>query len=426
MNPPNLVQKLEARKDQGAYRTLRLSALSMDFCSNDYLGIAKSRMLTHDPGLSSGSTGSRLLAGNYPLLNMVEEEIAAFHQAEAALIYNSGYDANLGLLSCVPQKGDTILYDSLSHASIRDGIRLSFAQSYSFQHNDLEDLEKKLKSVFWKEDDTSRGVVSAEPGTSERRIDPAPRGSIYVVTESLFSMDGDFCPLDEIVALCTRYSAHLIIDEAHATGVVGAKGEGLVQHRGLQDACFARIHTFGKALGCHGAVILGSSLLKDYLINFSRSLIYTTALPPASAGLIRAAYGLFPGMEDQRAHLRKLAEQFQAAILPYQRIGGGASSDVERRAASDVELRASSGVEHRAASGAERRAAESSPIQAVIIPGNEAVKSVAAQLQEAGLDVRPILYPTVPKDAERLRIVLHAFNTHEEVELLVNLLRKKV
>lgn len=397
MNPPNLVQKLEARKDRGAYRTLRLSALSMDFCSNDYLGIAKSRMLSHDPGLSSGSTGSRLLAGNYPLLNMVEEEIAAFHQAEAALIYNSGYDANLGLLSCVPQKGDTILYDSLSHASIRDGIRLSFAQSYSFQHNDLEDLEKKLKSVFWKEDAAARDAASAELRT------PASRGSIYVVTESLFSMDGDFCPLDEIVELCTRYSAHLIIDEAHATGVVGAKGEGLVQHRGLQDACFARIHTFGKALGCHGAVILGSSFLKGYLINFSRSLIYTTALPPTSSGLIRAAYGLFPGMVDERAHLRKLAEQFQAAILPYERIGGGAASNIEP-------------------SGG----AVASPIQAVIIPGNEAVKSVAAQLQEAGLDVRPILYPTVPKDAERLRIVLHAFNTHEEVELLVNLLRKKV
>ncbi len=364
MNPPNLTQKLDARKEQGAFRTLRLSALSIDFCSNDYLGIARGRKLTHDPGLSSGSTGSRLLAGNYPLLNMVEEEIATFHHAEAALVYNSGYDANVGLLSCVPQKGDTILYDALSHASIRDGIRLSFAQAFSFQHNDVEDLEKKLKA--------------------------ASRGSIYVVTESLFSMDGDFCPLEPIVELCTRYGAFLIIDEAHATGVEGAKGEGLVQHKGLEHACFARMHTFGKALGCHGAAILGSTLLKEYLINFSRSLIYTTALPPASAGLIKASYHLFPGMEAERAHLRALIKQFQAALLPYTRVGGV------------------------------------SPIQAVLIPGNEAVKSVAAQLQESGLDVRPILYPTVPKDAERLRIVLHAFNTHEEVELLVNLLRKKV
>jgi 8-amino-7-oxononanoate synthase len=317
---------------------------------------------------------------------MLEEELATFHNTEAALVYNSGYDANIGLLSCVPQKGDTILYDSLSHASIRDGIRLSFAQAFSFQHNDVADLEKKLKSVL------------------------ASAGSIYVVTESLFSMDGDFCPLDTIVELCARYSAFLIIDEAHATGVVGAKGEGLVQYKGLESACFARMHTFGKALGVHGAVVLGSTFLKEYLINFSRSLIYTTALPPASAGLIKASYQLFPGMEAERTHLGALIAQFQAALLPYERVGGAASHTGPDGASPVSPIQASPG----------------SPIQAVLIPGNEAVKSVAAQLQGAGLDVRPILYPTVPKDTERLRIVLHAFNTHEEVELLVNLLRKKV
>jgi 8-amino-7-oxononanoate synthase len=358
MLPARLQQKLDTRASQGALRELRLSALAVDFCSNDYLGIARGHLLAHDPDLSGGSTGSRLLAGNYPLLSIVEAEMAAFHQAPAALVYNSGYDANVGLLSSILQKEDTILYDSLSHASIRDGIRLSFARAFSFAHNDVEDLEKKI--------------------TTAARGD----GHLYVVTETLFSMDGDFCPLPDLVAVCRRHGAYLIVDEAHATGIVGAQGEGLVQHEGFADAVFARIHTFGKALGCHGAVVLGSAGLKQYLINFSRSLIYTTALPPVSAGLIRKAYGVFPGMTEERTRLNALCERFQALELPYARLRS------------------------------------ETPIQAVIVPGNEEVRRVAGALQQAGLDVRPILYPTVPRGTERLRIVLHAFNTPEEVELL--------
>lgn len=355
MIPPSLQQKLDTRARQGALRELRLSALAVDFCSNDYLGIARGRLLAHDPELAGGSTGSRLLAGNYPLLSIVEDEIAAFHGSEAALLYNSGYDANLGLLSSILQKEDTILYDALSHASIRDGIRLSFARAYSFKHNDMEDLERLLERAT---------------------------GTIYVVTETLFSMDGDCCPLGALTALCRRYGAWLIVDEAHATGVIGEKGEGLVQHEHAEDGCFARIHTFGKALGCHGAVVLGSAALKQYLVNFSRSLIYTTALPPVSAGLIRKAYGAFPGMGEERTHLRALIARFQALDLPYERLPSA------------------------------------TPIQAVIVPGNEAVRRVAGALQAAGLDVRPILYPTVPQGTERLRIVLHAFNTNAEIELL--------
>lgn len=378
MLPNRLQQKLDARAAQGALRELRLSALAVDFCSNDYLGIARGRLLAHDPDLSGGSTGSRLLAGNYPLLSIVETDIAAFHQAGAALVYNSGYDANVGLLSSILQKEDTILYDSLSHASIRDGIRLSFARAFSFAHNDVEDLEKKI--------------------TTAARGD----GHLYVVTETLFSMDGDFCPLADLVAVCRRHGAYLIVDEAHATGIVGAAGEGLVQHEGFApppgladptggaapladpaaDVIFARVHTFGKALGCHGAAVLGSAALKQYLVNFSRSLIYTTALPPISAGLIRKAYGLFPGMGEERDRLRDLCTRFQALDLPYARLRS------------------------------------ETPIQAVIVPGNDEVRRVAAALQQAGLDVRPILYPTVPRGTERLRIVLHAFNTPEEVELL--------
>ena len=379
MLPPSLTEKLDLRQREGALRTLRLSALSTDFCSNDYLGIARDRLLSHDPHLASGSTGSRLLAGNYPLLGIVENELAAFHGAEAALLYNSGYDANVGLLSCVPQKGDIILYDALAHASIRDGIRLSFARAFSFRHNDVEDLEKKLKAATG---DAAPAATSGTDAVSTGRV----AGNVYVVTETLFSMDGDLCPLRAITDCCRRYGAWLIVDEAHATGVIGERGEGLVQQENLEAACFARVHTFGKALGAHGAVILGSDRLKEYLVNFSRALIYTTALPPASAGLIRSAYNVFPGMDDRRKHLQQLIACFQSSEIPFAKLPG------------------------------------TSPIQVVLVPGNERVRGVASVLQMAGLDVRPILYPTVPKDTERLRIVLHAFNTEQEVQLLVRLL----
>lgn len=360
--------KLIERKEQNAFRTLRLPDNKIDFCSNDYLGIAKnfltttpdSQLSTYDSRLSShGSTGSRLLAGNYALIEETEKQIACFHEAEAALIFNSGYDANLGLLSCVPQKGDTIIYDFLSHASIRDGIRLSHAQSFAFLHNDLNDLERRLKSAT---------------------------GNSFVVTESVFSMDGDYCPLQEIIALCKQYHAHLIIDEAHATGVVGGKGEGLAQHLQLQDDIFARIHTFGKACGCHGAVVLGSNSLRDYLINFARSFIYSTALPPTAIQAIANSYALFPIMNKEREHLNTLINYFQSATFAYPKL------------------------------------VSTTPIQVVIVSGNTEVKRVAHLLQTNNLDVRPILYPTVPKGSERLRIVLHSFNKLEEVKLLVSLL----
>lgn len=365
MNDQFLQQKLDERAAQDALRSLRLPEGRIDFCSNDYLGIVQQGLIELQLGgqaapAAHGSTGSRLLAGNYALIEGTEKAIARFHEAEAALIFNSGYDANVGLLSCVPQRGDTILYDYLSHASIRDGIRLSFAQSFSFRHNDLDDLSKKMK---------------------------AATGNIFVVTESVFSMDGDKAPLREMAALCTQAGAHLIVDEAHATGVVGERGEGVVQEMGLAAQCFARVHTFGKALGCHGAVVLGSERLRNYLINFSRPFIYTTALPESSVEAIRTAYTLFPTLHSERAHLQKLIQQFQSSLLPYEKLVSG------------------------------------TPIQVVIIPGNSAVKAVANRLQQAQLDVRPILYPTVPKNSERLRIVLHAFNTEEQVQQLVTLLQ---
>ena len=375
MNEDFLNRKINERKEQNSFRQLHLPGKGMiDFCSNDYLGIIKNDLFKachgSEPWHTYGSTGSRLLTGNNQLTEDTEKFIAKFHNAEAALIFNSGYDANIGLLSSVPQRGDIVLYDYLSHASIRDGIRLSLAQSFSFHHNDLDDLESKLKK------------------------NPAATGkNIFIVTESVFSMDGDLCPLLELITLSKKYNAHLIIDEAHATGIIGEKGEGLVQMLGLESKVFARIHTFGKACGAHGAVVLGSNTLRDYLINFARSFIYSTALPQQTIAHIKSSYELFPSMSKERIELHQLIKNFQSFF------------SVLQPGTNNIQYLKSG-----------------SPIQGIIIPGNEEVKKTAKHLQENKLDIRPILYPTVPKGQERLRIVLHSFNTENELKRLFHCL----
>ena len=359
-----LDKKLNKRAKDHSVRKLVFRPTDMiDFTSNDYLGIVKNGLIEQavPSNLSHGSTGSRLLSGNYHLIEETENLIANFHNAEAALIFNSGYDANTGLLSCVPQKNDTIIYDQLSHSSLRDGIRLSFANAFSFFHNDLNYLEKKLKSA-------GKG------------------GEKFVVTESIYSMDGDRAPLKQIADLCERFNAALIVDEAHATGIIGEKGEGLVQESFLEEKCFARIHTFGKACGVHGAAIVGSKKLRDYLINFSRQFIYSTSLPPASTQAIKISYETFPSMQEERNHLNELVKIFQSIKLRFKIL----ESDT--------------------------------PIQPVVIPGNEEVKKVAEVCHQKNFDVRPILYPTVPEGQERLRIVLHSFNSETEIRSLLRVL----
>lgn len=362
-----LNKELDKRIQQNAYRSLRLSNSELiDFTSNDYLGLANSLELKQKiseaianlPELPIGSTGSRLLCGNYPLIEETEAEIAKFHNTESALIFNSGYDANVGLLSSVPQKGDTIFYDSLCHASIRDGIRLSNAKSYSFAHNDIDDLKKKLK------------FAEAE---------------VFVVAESVYSMDGDAAPLKELAAFCEENSLHLIIDEAHATGIFGKNGEGLVQELKLENKVFARIHTFGKALGIHGAAIVGSQILRNFLINFSRPFIYSTALTPHTVLAIKCAYQMLSFLNKEREKIFHFADQIKQS---WQQIPNASFIDAK------------------------------GPIQSLIIPGNDNVKELSEMLQNAGLDVRPILSPTVPAGKERIRVCLHSFNSEKEIVLL--------
>jgi 8-amino-7-oxononanoate synthase len=360
-----LQEALDKRIRDSLFRSLQVNNGLIDFCSNDYLSFSRSEKikqavtnyLNEIPHLS-GSTGSRSISGNTTFAEGLEKKIAAFHYAEAGLIFNSGYDANVGLFSSIAGKGDTIICDELIHASIIDGCRLSYATRYRFAHNDINDLEKKIAHAT---------------------------GTIFVAVESVYSMDGDCAPLKEIAELCRKYGANLIVDEAHATGIFGVQGRGLVNALKLEDNVFARIHTFGKAMGCHGAIIVGSETLRNYLVNFARSFIFTTALPFSSLVTIQCAYDHLFGKEFDNSQIHALIKRFKTKF----------------KASGDIYLIDSI-----------------SPVQSVVIKGNERTRSVSKKLQEKGFDVRAILSPSVPVGKERLRISLHLHNTEQQIDAL--------
>ena len=243
----HIKEKLAEREAHNALRILKQRHFAIDFYSNDYIGFSTNSEITKriyqllpQQTAPHGATGSRLLSGNLPVFSETESYIAHFHNAETALLYNSGYDANVGFFSCIVGRGDIILYDSYSHASIRDGISLSLANSYKFKHNDLDDLEKLLKKFA------------------------SPDKTVLIVTETVFSMDGDTPDLVRLVTLAKQYGAYIAVDEAHAIGVFGKHGCGLVQALGLEEEIFARIVTFGKGLGAHGAAVLAPNEVIQY------------------------------------------------------------------------------------------------------------------------------------------------------------------
>jgi 8-amino-7-oxononanoate synthase len=364
-----LTADLADRQQRGLFRSLTVPESTIDFTSNDYLGIGRSDTLHNQLVQATatltrnGAGSSRLLAGHTYMADQVETQLAEFYQAEAALLFNAGYMANLGLLSCLPQRGDTLLTDELIHASLIDGARLSKANRLRFAHNDLADLETKLRAAFLQ------------------------GGNVFVVVESLYSMDGDEAPLPEIAALCNAFNAALIVDEAHASGVYGPGGAGLVVAHGLQNQVLARIHTFGKALGVHGAAILSSTLLRTYLINTARPLIYATALPPHDLLAIHLAHEIVAAQPERAALLQERVAYFR---------------EKRHQLAPDATWLAST-----------------SPIQSLLIPSNAAVRQVATIMQVAGFDVRPIVSPTVAAGQERIRICLHSYNTEAEIDGLL-------
>lgn len=356
--PKSILKKINQRKSENAFRELMVQGNKVDFFSNDYLGASK---IPFEGQMNYGSTGSRLISGNSKYTERLETYLAGFYQQESGLLFNSGYDANLSIFSCIPQRGDTIIYDELVHASIRDGIRLSLARSYSFRHNDLKDLKVKIDQA---------------------------EGTIYIAVESIYSMDGDEAPLELLCELCEAKNLYLIVDEAHSGGLYGDGGSGLVSEKLLDPQVFCKLITFGKAYGSHGAIVLSSTDVRDYLVNFARPFIYSTASSFHSQERIEFIVNHVAHMDNERKKLRENISYFKSEMIKLKK--NFVDSD--------------------------------SPVQCILISGNGAVKDAADKLLNAGFAVKAILSPTVPKGEERIRICLHSYNSKQEIDGLLNCL----
>lgn len=352
---------------ESQWRELRVET-GVNLTSNDYLGLAG------DPRLKAallegieeckrvGSTGSRLLSGHDGAWDELEDEFAAFAGTESSLFFASGFAANTGLLSALLGKDDLVFSDASNHASIIDGIRLSRAEKVIYPHVDLDSLERALQA---------------------NQHHPGAR---VIVTESIFSMDGDRAPLLEIFQLAGRYGAELIVDEAHATGVCGPNGRGLTAEAGLQP--LAVVHTCGKALASVGAFVCGSRILREFLINRARTFIFSTAMPGYFAKQIRSALTLAASMEVERRHLASLAVSLRSKLL---QLGCSCGSSM-------------------------------SQIVPIIVGSNAAAVTYATALHHQGFAVRAIRPPTVPVGTARVRLSLTAALTTSNIEQLIDAL----
>jgi 8-amino-7-oxononanoate synthase len=383
-----LTALLENRRKESKLRSLKSSPPdAVDFSSNDFLSLSTNPDFRQDylaalnsDNTSLGSTGSRLLDGNSKYAEALEKDLAAFHGAEAGLLVNSGFDANVSIFTCLPQPEDVIVYDELIHASVHDGMRQSRAAArLPFKHNDVESLHLVLQAVKSKH----------------------PSADVFIAVESVYSMEGDVAPLSQIAdtidAVYPGRKGHLIVDEAHATGVYGSRGAGVVFEQGLEDRVSVRLHTFGKALACNGAVILCSPIIRLYLLNYARPLIYTTFMSHPSLVAIRTAY---KWLEDGRAD--QLAQDLRSLITHlYGRLQSLRSLTDALPHAGILSLPPE---------------CPNSPIFALL---STKPRELASYCQEAGFLVRPVVPPTVPEGAERVRVCLHTGNTTEQIDRFV-------
>lgn len=361
-----MAQELVDLRARSQFRTLDRPG-GVNLSSNDYLGLAADPRLKRAVAKaiantgSVGSTGSRLLSGNAPEWAEVESEFAEFAGAESALYFGSGYAANVGLLAGVLRSSDTVFSDAQNHASLIDGIRLSGAIKVIYPHRDLAALEAALRDR------------AGAPGAK------------VIVTESVFSMEGDMVSLDGLLRLARDYGAAIVLDEAHATGVCGPGGRGINAGHAHDLEILAIVHTCGKALASAGAFVCGSQALKDYLVNRARTFIFSTAMPPYFARQIQAALALAQAADSDRAHLREIATRLRGDLTA-RGFDCGASA---------------------------------THIVPVILGSNESAVHFATEIQRSGFAVRPIRPPTVPAGTARLRFSLTSRITVEQIDALV-------
>jgi 8-amino-7-oxononanoate synthase len=369
--PPFLLKTLLDAQQKGTLKKLSLADSQVDFCSTDYLGFSRQGLLTHKLKSSHfvsshyGAGGSRLNAGNSQFIEDAEKQIAMFHHAESALIVNSGYLANLALLSCLAQKDDLILYDEMVHASINDGIRLSEAKHYKVKHNDL----KALKELIQKHQTTFR--------------------NIFIVVESVYANVGDLAPLIEISELIQKLeNVFLIVDESHGIGVFGKQGRGLCNAMGIERESFARIFSFGKAMGCGGAAIVGSNVLRNYLLNFSRPVLHSTTPANHSVDVILNAYQLLIET-DQKDLLQENISYFFSKSQHLKNLDRSQSA-----------------------------------IHRFSLRNIEDANNVEKVLREKGILVRIFKNPDLKENRNEVRIYLHAFNTKQEIDSLLEVMKQ--
>lgn len=360
---------LKALERRGRLRAL-VPRSGLDFSSNDYLGLANSDALRSvveaaiARGVAIGAGGSRLLRGNDPEHEALEAEAAAFFGAESCLYFGGGFVANTAIFATLPQRGDLIVHDELIHASVHDGARASKAEAHAARHNDAGDFDAVIKR--WR----------AAGNT----------GRPWLAVESLYSMDGDTAPLDDLIDVARRHDGVLVIDEAHATGVLGAGGRGLGSHlEGADD--LVSLHTCGKALGVTGALVLLPQVMRDFLVNRGRAFIYATAPSPLMAAAVRGALRLVESEPERRER--------------HARLVAFASHEIETRC----------GVR-----------TSGSHIVPVVLGADERAVSVAKRLQEAGFDIRAVRPPTVPENTARLRISLTLNVTEAQASAMVGAL----
>ena len=370
---------LEERKNNHLFRSLKTvlpfpnaevevnGRRMLNFCSNDYLGLSahpllKQRAIEYTLKYGSGSTASRLVCGNYDCFEKLEDKLTRLTGHEGALIFNSGFQANVSLLPALADSDTLILSDFLNHNSIIQGCKLSRCYVNTFRHNDLDHLEDLLK---------------ASAGNHSRN---------FIVTESIFSMDGDMCNIDMLISLSEKYNALLVVDEAHATGVTGKNGMGVSSNKKVDLV----MGTFSKGAGSFGAYISSNRMLRDYMLNFCNGLIYTTALPPAVIGSIDAALDLIPGMDKEREELMR-------------------NSGKLRNGLRDMGYNTGKSTTH---------------IIPVIIGDEKEALRVSGWLEENNVLATTFRPPTVPRGESRIRIALTAAHNESHVDLLLELFKR--